>query len=159
MSVSTKSQPAHRPSGPTLPTWLSDRTGEGFRTLQTRSPTPSSHRRATGSDPFPDEDAAEGRHRDGAQRACLQSDAGHEHRRRQAADRGDGGLTRPNLGGCATSQQLKMCVGPITVASRRKSEKYARNERTAAQPSDQGPPTPHPKRYHAAKTLSRLRRL
>ncbi len=79
-------------------------------------------------------------------RARLQSDARHEHRRRQAADRGDGRLRRPSVGGCASSQPLRMCVGRTTVASRPKSEKYARNDRIAAQPTGQGPPTPHPKR-------------
>jgi hypothetical protein len=44
---------------------------------------------AHGRDALPDEDVAEGRQRDGAQRARLQSDARYEHPRHQAADRGD----------------------------------------------------------------------
>ena len=48
---------------------------------------------ADGRDALPDEDAAEGRHRDGAARARLQSDARHEHRRHQAADGGDQGVS------------------------------------------------------------------
>ena len=39
--------------------------------------------------------SAKGRHRDGAARARLQSHARDEHRRRQAADRGDRGLMTP----------------------------------------------------------------
>ena len=42
---------------------------------------------------LPDEAAAEGRHRDGAARACLQSHARDEHRRREAAPGGDPGLS------------------------------------------------------------------
>jgi hypothetical protein len=45
-----------------------------------------------------------------------------------------------------------MCAGRATVASRRKSEK-SRNARIDAQPAGPGPPTPHPTRYRAAKTL------
>ena len=41
-------------------------------------------------------------------RARLQSDARHEHRRRQAADRGDGRLRHPSVGGCASSEPLRM---------------------------------------------------
>src|SRR5262245_61578900 len=44
---------------------------------------------AHGRDALPDKDTAESRRRDGAQRSRLQSDAGYEHRRYQAADGGD----------------------------------------------------------------------
>ena len=46
---------------------------------------------ADGRDALPDEAAAEGRHRDGAARARLQSHARDEHRRREAAAGGDPG--------------------------------------------------------------------
>src|SRR5687768_3341902 len=45
-----------------------------------------------GRDPLPDENPAEGRHRDGPLRARLQSDAGDEHRRCQAAHGSDRGI-------------------------------------------------------------------
>ena len=48
---------------------------------------------ADGRDTLPDEAAAEGRHRDGAARACLQSHARDEHRRCEAAPGGDPGLS------------------------------------------------------------------
>src|SRR5262245_29409378 len=44
---------------------------------------------AHGRDALPHKDTAESRRRDGAQRSRLQSDAGYEHRRYQAADGGD----------------------------------------------------------------------
>ena len=47
---------------------------------------------AHGRDALPDEASAEGRHRNGAARARLQSDACDEHRGRQAAHCGDEGL-------------------------------------------------------------------
>ena len=50
------------------------------------------HEGADGCDALPDEDLAEGRDRDGALCARLQSDAGDEHRWRQTADRSDRGI-------------------------------------------------------------------
>jgi hypothetical protein len=47
MSLSTEGSRLHRSSRLNLPTWLSDRTGGGFRTQQTGSPSQASHRRAT----------------------------------------------------------------------------------------------------------------
>jgi len=44
-----------------------------------------------GRKPLLDEDAAEGRRRDGAARFCLQSHPGHEHHGRPAARGGDAG--------------------------------------------------------------------
>ena len=87
-------------------------------------------------------------------RARLQSHARHEHRRRQAADRGDRGLRRPGSRPLRASEPLRMRRRRTTVASRPKSEKYARNGRIAAHPPGQGRPTPPPARYHAAKTQS-----
>jgi transposase len=66
---------------------------------------------------LPHQDAAEGRHRNGAQRAGLQSDARHEHHRRQAADRRDGGLTHSSLGACAALKPLRMRTGRTKLAS------------------------------------------
>src|ERR1700722_10567703 len=50
------------------------------------------HEGADGCDALPDEDLAEGRDRDGALCARLQSDAGDEHRWCQTADRSDRGI-------------------------------------------------------------------
>src|SRR5512144_1896897 len=50
------------------------------------------HEGADGRDALPNENLAEGRNRDGALRARLQSDAGDEHRWRQTADRSDPGI-------------------------------------------------------------------
>ena len=44
-------------------------------------------------DALPDEDAAEGRERDGAQRARLQSDARHEYRRYRGVTGSDQGVS------------------------------------------------------------------
>src|SRR4051812_46240116 len=63
---------------------------------------------ADGRDALPDEAAAEGRHRDGAARACLQPHTRNEHRRREAAPRGD-----PNLR-CGASRRLQ--VAQVTEA-------------------------------------------
>jgi hypothetical protein len=54
----------------------------------------------------------------------------------------------------ACPQSRSGCVARITVASRSKSEKYARNDRGGSRPTGQRRPTPLPSRYHAAKTQS-----
>src|SRR5262249_41266107 len=53
---------------------------------------------ANGCNPLCDEDAAEGRHRDGPQCAGLQSYTCTEHRWHRAADGGNQGVTRPDFG-------------------------------------------------------------
>jgi Transposase DDE domain len=60
-----------------------------------------------GRDALPDEDAAEGCRRDGIARARLQFDARHEHRRHQAADGGDRGLTRPGGDLCSAGEPVR----------------------------------------------------
>src|ERR1700704_5351158 len=49
--------------------------------------------RTPGRDALRDEDAAKGRERDGAQRACLQSDARHEYRRYKGIAGSDQGVS------------------------------------------------------------------
>ena len=54
---------------------------------------PSARSRLGWAQQLPDEAAAEGRHRDGSARACLQSHARDEHRRHEASPGGDPGLS------------------------------------------------------------------
>ncbi len=74
-----------------------------------------------GRDALPDEDPAEGRHRDGTLRARLQSDAGDEHRRRQTAHRSDRGIA------AFVASRLGRLHGPrcLTVALRRQWRLFA----------------------------------
>jgi DDE family transposase len=58
--------------------------------------------------------AAQGRYRDGAQRARLQSDARHEHRRRQAADRGDRRVEYPGVCLSRLGRMLRARPAPST---------------------------------------------
>src|ERR1700739_606926 len=53
------------------------------------------HQGQDGSNPFPDEDAATSCLRDGATRAGLQSDPGHQHHGHSAAHGRDEGLAKP----------------------------------------------------------------
>ncbi len=71
---------------------------------------------AHGRDALPDANAAEGRDRDGARRARLQSHARDEHHGRQADDRGDPSV-RPDCAGVRTARVVTACQ----VASHRKS--------------------------------------
>src|SRR5256885_1874556 len=57
---------------------------------------------ANGRDALPDEAVAEGRHRNGAARACLQPHARDEHRRRETAPGGD-----PNVR-CGSPRKLQL---------------------------------------------------
>jgi len=52
------------------------------------------HQGPDGGNPLPDEDAAEGRHRDGAPRTRLQSDTRHKHHGRPAAHGGDESIVK-----------------------------------------------------------------
>ena len=56
------------------------------------------HQGQDGSNPFPDEDAATSCLRDGATRAGLRSDPGHEHHGHSAVHRRDDGLAKPEKG-------------------------------------------------------------
>src|SRR4029077_7584114 len=67
---------------------------------------------AHGRDALPYKDTAESRRRDGAQRSRLQSDAGYEHRRYQAADGGD-----PDMKQLRTLRSLQLFGTPISALS------------------------------------------
>ena len=112
---------------------------------------------AHGCNALPDEDSAEGRHRDGTLGARLQSDARHQHRWRQAADRGDGRLRRPSVGGCASSEPFRTRSAHYGRFQTEIRKNMLENGRVALRPTGQGPPTPPRSRYHAAKTQTRLR--
>ena len=68
---------------------------EKMRSAARRSNIPSAPSRPGWSNPFPDEDAATSCLRDGATRAGLQSDPGHEHHGNSAAHGRDEGLAKP----------------------------------------------------------------
>src|SRR5262245_44491260 len=75
---------------------------------------------------LPDEDAAEGRHRDGPQCPGLQSYLCTEHRRHRAADGGSQGVTRPDFRSVRPQDRSRR-LRRHQLALRPKSEKDARN--------------------------------
>ncbi len=68
-----------------------------------------------GATQLPDEVAEERAHRDGAQRARLQSDPGHEHHGHRAADRAMRALVpaRPTTSLTTLSERSAVLTGPI----------------------------------------------
>jgi transposase len=111
---------------------------------------------AHGRDTLPNEDAAEGRHRDGALGARLQSDARDEHPRRQAADRSDRGI---GAGPLACRSRTGIAQHALTMT--RGGPDRAPGKNCSSRPRHLQPPSrallkTATERYHATKTHSGL---
>ena len=84
-----------------------------------------------GRNPLLDEDAAQGRRRDGAARAGLQSDARHEYHRRPAAHRGDESIVAPDMRLSAVAEPPRTARIRINSAYGRKSRHPRKNDRAS----------------------------
>src|SRR5262249_42697880 len=109
---------------------------------------------AHGGDALPHQNAAQGRRRDGPLSACLQFDARHEHRRHQAADRGNRGLRRLGFGRYVASEPLRMAERHTRLPPRPNRQNMLETDYDAAHPACRGLQVSPPALYHRPKPRS-----
>ena len=110
---------------------------------------------ADGRNPLPDEDAATGRHRNGAARARLQSHPRHEHHGRPTAHGGDEGIIAADTQQSAIAEPPRMAGILISSASSPKNRQTTKNGHARPRRQSLKASTQPPRRFRTTKTHKR----